>query len=268
MRVLRTAGFAAYVLTYSFYVAARSQEGPSMSLRAVLASAALYAVQDRAQELIDAVLAGDVEEVRALLEAGVDANTRNDEGVWALILAAGSGHREVAAVLIEAGAWVNLTMPNGSAALAASAKGGHTEITRDLLKASAEVDAQNRMGVTALMVAARNGNPETIEALLDGGADVNVETEYGGNAIRIAVIENHVPATMLLLRAGADTENIKGQETLPDERYSRTARRGRNATRIRRKRDRVRVGRRVPRRLSRGFRKSREIWHQGGERIT
>jgi len=125
------------------------------------------------QELLDAVLAGDEEEARALLEAGADANARNDEGLSALALAAQSGHSEVAAALLELGA---------------------------------DVDARTGLDDTPLMMAARHGDPETVEVLIDAGADVHAETLCGGTALSIAATkqprEGDVFATRRWSRSG------------------------------------------------------------------
>jgi ankyrin repeat protein len=54
-------------------------------------------------ELIRAVTAGDVDEVRDLLAAGVDPNARRHDGATALILAVRDAARDVVRLLIDAG---------------------------------------------------------------------------------------------------------------------------------------------------------------------
>jgi ankyrin repeat protein len=54
----------------------------------------------QAADLHEAVTSGDVEQVRALLAAGADANTRDALGATPLHDAAWTGNREIAALLI------------------------------------------------------------------------------------------------------------------------------------------------------------------------
>ena len=66
-----------------------------------------------AVNLHDAVISGNVEQVRALLAAGANANTRDALGATPLHDAAWTGNREIAALLIAHGADVNAP-PSGS----------------------------------------------------------------------------------------------------------------------------------------------------------
>ena len=69
------------------------------------------------------------------MEAGADLNLANNNGLTALMLAAGHGHVEVVRVLLEAGADVNLASNNGSTASMLAAGQGHVEVVRLLVVA-------------------------------------------------------------------------------------------------------------------------------------
>jgi len=119
---------------------------------AALAVAALMALPGLADGdgLHDAADNGDVEKVRALLDAGANVNARNNYGETALMRTALNGHAEVAALLIDAGA---------------------------------DVDAKDDYGGTALMWAAWRGNAEEVKLLIDAGADVDAKNDDGRTAL-------------------------------------------------------------------------------------
>ena len=67
--------------------------------------------------LHDAAKNGDIEEVRELLDAGIDVNSLNSEGATPLHWAAFKGHVEVAKLLVKRGAKVNALTKKGSTPL-------------------------------------------------------------------------------------------------------------------------------------------------------
>jgi len=139
---------------------------------AALAVAALMALPGlaAADGLHDAAKAGDIEYVRALVDAGVDVDAKAI-GVTALLLAAYRGHAEVVALLIEAGADVDAKDERGLMWL-------FTRDGRDRLR-----DNRDR---TALMLAAREGHLEIAKLLIEAGADVDARDEHDRTALMYA----------------------------------------------------------------------------------
>lgn len=161
---------------------------------------------DRGPELInalsEAVISGDIPEVRRLLEAGVDIDSAKDNEATPLILASRGGNVEIARLLLDAGAnananpfkyalhrdWEVTYTPAAllpvirqseiiydAAALHAASQNGHAEIVRLLLAAGADVNAKGDDEVTALHAASQNGHVEIVKLLLAAGADVDAE---------------------------------------------------------------------------------------------
>jgi len=87
----------------------------------------------------DAVTRGDVEAVRATIEAGVDVDSRDRHGQTALMLAAHAGHDAVVAMLIEHGAALDVTAKWGLSALMLAIVAGHPEVARRLARAGADL---------------------------------------------------------------------------------------------------------------------------------
>jgi NAD(P)-dependent dehydrogenase (short-subunit alcohol dehydrogenase family) len=111
---------------------------------------------DSDASLTGAVVQGDLETVRRLIQAGADLNEREPTA--------------------------------GSTPLIAASVFGRTDAARALIEAGADVDIQNNDGSTALMTAALLARPEIVRALLDAGADRSLQNNAGSTALQIATV--------------------------------------------------------------------------------
>ena len=87
----------------------------------------------------DAVTRGDLETVRATIEAGVDVDSRDRYGQTALMLAAHEGHDAVVEMLIAHGAALDVTAKWGLSALMLAIVAGHQGVARRLARAGADL---------------------------------------------------------------------------------------------------------------------------------
>jgi hypothetical protein len=122
---------------------------------------ALYAAAER----------GDTEQVRLLLQRGVNPNEKGPLGWTPLMIAIAQRQVDTARALLDAGA---------------------------------DPNPANLLGRNALMFAARYGNVELVRALLDRGADPNQNDSDDEGALAAAARENHRDIVQLLLDRGAD----------------------------------------------------------------
>ena len=176
---------------------------PGWFVPLLLATAAPAAGQDH--RLVAAAAAQDETTVRALLAAGVDANTPRADGATALLWAAHRDDADVVELLLEAGADVNAADDHGVTALQRAAENASPAMVDRLLAAGADVDAAQTSGLTALMIAARTGDVRVLNRLLAHGADVDAVTaETRSTALMWAVAESHPDGVRALLAAGAD----------------------------------------------------------------
>jgi ankyrin repeat protein len=149
-------------------------------------------------KLFEAIQAGDVKQVKALLrEDPALARATDEQGTSALMMAAYAGAPDIAKALQAAGAPVNIFE---AAAL------GREPIVRDLLAITPGLlHAVSHDGWTLLHLAAFFGHAGLVRALLAGGADLHAvsRNQMANQPLHSAVAGQRLGIAELLLRAGA-----------------------------------------------------------------
>ncbi len=167
-------------------------------------------------KLMHAVLEGNSEEVKKLINEKADINAVTPTDDRPLTLAAALGRDEVVRLLLEAGADVNAKGGWQSTALKWAALNGHRKVVELLLSKGSDVDARDRDGATPLMYAATAGHKEVLDVLLSHGARVELRSEAGNTALILAAEEAQPEIVELLLKRGAriDDPNADGETAL------------------------------------------------------
>ena len=169
--------------------------------------------------LIEAVKAGEVETVRALLDGGADVDAPASDGATALHWAVHRGDDGLVDLLIEAGADVTAANRYGVQPIALAAENGSAAIIEKLLRTGADANAALPGGETALMTAARTGYPDTLRALIVHGAEVNVrDATHGQTPLMWAAARGHARAIHVLAEAGGDVNARTTSEGQPQGR--------------------------------------------------
>ncbi|MDQ3281127.1 MAG: M56 family metallopeptidase [Acidobacteriota bacterium] len=159
-----------------------------------------------AEALIKAAEAGDMLEVRQLLDAGMDVNTIMPGDGTALITAARAGRLDMVNYLIERGADVNLSSAGDGNPLIVASGEGYLDIVRFLLDHGARIDDVVLGDENPLMQAAGNGHADVVELLIERGADVNAEAVEGSRVrtpLAMARRGRNPQIIRMLQRAGA-----------------------------------------------------------------
>ena len=129
------------------------------------------AIKYDSNSFIESVDNSDIVAVKLFLEAGMNADAKNDAGETALQAAVIEGHADIVKLLIKHDANVNAASDTGS--------------------------------VTPLHYAAGNGHADIVKLLIDHGADINVKDGGGYTPLRRADFADHPEVAKLLKAAGA-----------------------------------------------------------------
>ena len=145
-------------------------------LLTTIAVTSLLATTAFADPIHDAARDGDIAGVEALLDAGVDVNAKEENGMTPLHYAAQYGRKEIVELLIDEGAEVNAKDEDGWTPLHEAAHYGRKEIVELLIASDAEVNAKDNDGRTPLDFA--------------GGATAELLLKHGGKSDSIHVAVN------------------------------------------------------------------------------
>ncbi len=151
----------------------------------VFTLAMLIAPGLRAGEIHDAAAAGDLNKVRAILEADPTLLESKDGGGSTPLLSACAAQRvEVANYLLDKGADVNVRDRFRQTPLHRACysylQGQDLALIQRLIDKGADVNAQGYNGLIPLHQAAQSGRLEVARLLIDRGADVNAFDRYNG----------------------------------------------------------------------------------------
>lgn len=191
-------------------------------------------------EYMRAAREGNVTALRHFLEAGMEVDVTNADGVTALFLAAQAGRAEAVAFLAERGANVETPGTGYDTPLMAAARTGTVETVRALLDAKAKPEVRStRYGWTALTAAAYRGdvemvkmlaplssgsldealqlasvqgNPAVVETLLRQGADVFSRSKENRTPLMYAAANGHVDVVRLLLLNGSNKLQVDDEK--------------------------------------------------------
>ena len=167
------------------------------------------------EQLIAAAGAGDVDEIKRLIDAGANPSAADARGRSAVLLSAINGHDEAADTLLRRGANVDTADADGKSALMWASDEGHVPVAKLLLKRGANIDARDKYGQTALIDAAWRGRDTIIDILLELGADPNARSVEGVTALMWAAINGYAGAARRLIAAGAEVDSADRDRFTP-----------------------------------------------------
>ncbi|XP_018569142.1 uncharacterized protein LOC108909316 [Anoplophora glabripennis] len=150
-----------------------------------------------------AVLKGQMEVVKLLVEHNTDVNIKDHRCCTALHLAVRDDRLDIVKLLVEHGAVVNNQDIDNNTALHIATREGHKEIVKFLVECNAIVDIKDRDGRTSLHKAVEGSNLDIVRFLIENGSDVNVADNKSVTALHIAAGWN-LHLVMFLVEQGAD----------------------------------------------------------------
>ena len=170
-------------------------------------------VFSRCPEVVNfAARGGHLRCVEFLIARRAAVNTKNRDGLTALMLAAMGGHSKCLESLVSNGAAVDADSKDSRRAIMFAAMGGHLKCLELLVNRRAAVDTKDRDGRTAVMFAAQGGHFECLELLINSGAAVDAKSVDEFTAAMFAAQGGHLRCLEFLVLKGApvDTKNRDG----------------------------------------------------------
>lgn len=140
-------------------------------------------------DIFSLILDGDLNGVKEITTKEKSViNLKDKLGRTPLMEAVIKGDLNIVKALLSAGANVNIHESSGWTALHFAAQAYSYEITKILLESSAEVDAIDNQGSTPLFrsLFGSKGRGEVIELLLRNGADRNKQNTSGNSPLKLA----------------------------------------------------------------------------------
>jgi len=145
--------------------------------------------------LVLAAIDGSETEVRQLLAAGADVNSRatfkagDTYRITPLMNAVVGKNLRIVKLLTEHGADLDLQDSNGMTALIHAVLHKNTDIVKYLVEKGANLDIQDSATLTALFYAVLDERPNIsiVKYLVDGGANINVKDDRGHTAADYAL---------------------------------------------------------------------------------
>jgi len=153
----------------------------------------------------------DVMAVNGFISAGININTKDENGDTVLTSAAARGDAKVANALLQGGADPNLRGRNGWNAFLLALENERDEVA-DLLLAQPKLDlaAESPEGMNALMIAVWHQREGYVTKFLQRGSSINHQDKDGDTAVNGAALYGNVRILDLLLDAQANP-NIKNK---------------------------------------------------------
>lgn len=158
-------------------------------------------------DFLNAAAYGTADEVRVMLDSGIDVNVRNEGSrETALMTAAGGGNIDTVKLLVERGADVGAKSFEGGTALLVAIEQRRDEVVEYLLSHGANPNDKLAIepGLTALCMAAQRGYLRILKALLKAGADTEKRAGDGSTALANAAFKGHDDVARELIESGAD----------------------------------------------------------------
>lgn len=159
--------------------------------------------------------AGDIDQVRQWLDAGLPPDFLADRIGTGLMIAAWNGDLALMELFLARGADVNKTNAAGEQALLHAAWRGNSAAVDWLLAHGAQIKRQP-LQWTALHYAVFAGRAELAQQLIGRGADINARSTNGSSVLMMAAYEGHEALARQLLDKGADPgiRNERGETAL------------------------------------------------------
>ena len=204
----------------------RRREHEIKRLEDIINEPDIYNNKDIAK-IIEALRSKKFDNIKRLVEEGLDINTQNNKKMTALMLYAledrpEENKLEAIKVLTSNAADVNIKNNEGMNALMLYALENKTndinsKVLKILIEYGANINSKNNAGLTALMLCSKDGRLASVDILLDNGADINVTQTVSASVLAsseyirqsISKTQNTHPQKLVKILSGFTNKPMK-----------------------------------------------------------
>ena len=162
-------------------------------------------------EIHEAAKAGNLAQVKELINQGADINSISGYKETVLHYAAESGNLELVQWLVNRGANLNALDNDEKSIMHSAAESGNLRLVQWLIKQGFDINAKDYLGKTSLHYAAENKRWELVRWLIEQGCDVNERDKTMKTALHFAAQSGNLEIVKWLVENGADV-NAKTEE--------------------------------------------------------
>ena len=179
-----------------------------------------YLIESYAQEascdLCQAVESNDIDSATTIVKNKDKLNELNEKGIWPLFLALKNRNEKMVRLLLEAGVNVNYTDTNGISALNGTVLADRPRMTQLLIEAGANPNLKSKDGNSAIHLAAITGKSRVLTELLKGEFNIDLQNANGETPLSSATqADNTADIISILLKAGANPNRFDNEKLAP-----------------------------------------------------
>lgn len=161
---------------------------------------------------------GAIEKLRKLIKhAKLDLNAPDDDGNPCLYHAVVNGQADAVKLLLDSGADVNVQAADGNSCICFAVANGHKDIVRLLADSGADVNAITSHGIPLLHYAVANRNTDIVKVLLDSSANVNATDTSSNGTLHYACTGKNIDVEIvgMLLDHGVNANAVNNNGSTP-----------------------------------------------------
>jgi hypothetical protein len=175
-----------------------------------------FAQQQQSKSLNQAVVDGDIDQVKTQISAGADVNSKNRMGWTLLQTAIRNKQTEIAQLLIDKGADVNAKDNRGKTPLHFAVESGQKAIVETIIAKGADVNVMDARADNALSLAKKNNQNEIADLLIKHGAQDPDPSELLGDRLYSSPAASRNPNSARMTQPGSRAENVNQSSVAVD----------------------------------------------------
>jgi len=161
------------------------------------------------EKIFSAIRFNDLDQIRSLLELGVNLEISDDRKRSPLMVSLIAKHQEMSKLLLKNSDHPDTPDSNNERPIHIATSNSFSDIVRGLIEKKVDINATDNFGNTAIIIATRHDDKEMLEILLDNNADYTIKNKKGQSALQIVQSLNLKKAAKVFSNYGINLPDYK-----------------------------------------------------------